>query len=143
MAGRRTKEFADVQEPAVPGLRWRVTERPTQWWRRPWLRTFARADVVATDGRRYVVRVIPVLWPRDSPVLDGAGELVPGAVASTVWGVATLFFRRRSVWGVRVFRERSRFRVGPLMYGEELGDLQAGVERAHEIATALAAGQMP
>jgi hypothetical protein len=114
------------------------------------MRTGAEADVLAPERRRYSVRVIRVLWPRHSPVLDGAsnvldgaGNFVPGgAIVGAAGDVVSLFASRR-VWSVRVFGEAARFRLPPLVYGEEWRDRDDAVQRAREIAEGLAVGQRP
>lgn len=127
----------------MPSLTWRERTRPIHWWTRLLVRTFARADVLAPDGRSYLVRVVPVLWPRKAPILDGVDNIVqPGAVVSGLAVLASLF-TSRAVWGVRVLREPGGFGVRTLMYGEEFRDFDDSVARARQIANRLEAGKAP
>jgi hypothetical protein len=104
-------------------------------------RTAARVDVIAPDGREYVVRAVRVWWPRESPVLDATGDLLPGPVGTVAGGASILSGRAR--WGVRVLREPNWLRIRPLMYGEELVHREDGVRRALDIGRSLAAGRGP
>ena len=117
--------------------------RPSGRWKRLLIRKFAQADVAAPDGRRYVVRVVPMMLRRDAPVLDGTTNVV--MPPDTVSGIAVLWsvFTSRAAWGVRVLREPGRFGFRPLMYGEEYRDFDASVARALEIANGLAHGRAP
>lgn len=105
-------------------------------------RTIAQVDVTAPDGRGYVVRVVRVLWPRDSRALDSASDLPGGETVGAVAGAVSLF-TSRTVWSVRSFRATNRLRIRPLIYGEELRDRDVSVRRALEIAQRLVAGHKP
>jgi len=125
-------------EMARHGVRWRERGNPRQRWRRLFVRTVAQADVLSPDGRRYIVRVIRVLWPprrgvpgSDTGSLVDAVEILPD------------LFGWRIVWGVRVLVESGRYSPRSLAYGEELRLRDDALVRAREIAEGLSQGRRP
>lgn len=134
------------------GVRWRVSARGTRGWGRRGRRPIAQTDVVAPDGRRYVVWLVRVFWAaepesRTSGVVGRVsgvlGDLLPNPISLALEVVNAVFTPGPSSWGVRVFREGARFRPRSLVYGEEFTDFHDSVVRAREIANALVAGGRP
>lgn len=139
-------EFADVEGPAVAEVLWRVPDRQRKRLR-PWLRNpvVAQGHVVAPDGRRYLVQVVRLSWPKnDSPVGEGIGAFLPNAVSFALGVVRSVLTQRPDVcWGVRVFRQAARHRPDSLVYGAEFREFDDGLERGYEIANFLVAGGKP
>ena len=116
---------------------WRERTYPSGRWRRLFARTVAHTDVVAPNGRAYVVRVIRLLWPPAGRQNAAGGwpveeaDAIPAVLATRV------------VWGVRVFDESRRFPSRPLVFGEEWRGRENAVRRALEIAEGLSQGPKP
>jgi hypothetical protein len=128
----------------MAAVRWRVSTRGSRGWGRRGRQPIAQADVVAPDGRRYVVWLVRVFWGgTDSRVSGVLGNLLPNPISFAVDVVNAVFTPGHSSWGVRVFREGARFRSRSLVYGEEFSDFHDSVVRAREIANDLAAGGRP
>jgi hypothetical protein len=126
-----------VGEMANRGFLWREQGYPRQRWRRLFVRTVAQADVIAPDGRPYIVRVVRVLWPR-----RGGLGLVTGSPVDAVEVLPTLV-ATRVVWGVRVLAGSARYPLRPLVYGQELRRREDALFRAREIAEGLSQGRRP
>jgi hypothetical protein len=124
-----------VGETANAGITWRERGYPRQRWRRLFVRTVAQADVLAPDGRRYIVRVIRVLWPH-----GGGPGLDTGSPIDTVQVLPTLV-ATRVAWGVRVLDGSGRYPLRDLVYGEEWRRREDALLRAREIAEGLSQGR--
>lgn len=126
-----------MDETATRGVIWRERGYPRQRWRRLFVRTVAQADALAPDGRRYVVRVIRVLWPPGRAVgIDTGSPIDAVQVLPNLIGW-------RVVWGVRVLAESGRYRPRRLVYGEERRLPADAVVCGREIAEGLAQGHRP
>ena len=113
---------------------WRERDYPSRRWQRLWVRTVARAEVLAPDGRAYAIRVFRLLWP------GGSGQLaLIGTPLDVVEGAAAMF-TSRVVWAVRVLDTTGRFPLRSVVFGEEWRHRQDAVRRAHQIAEQLLQG---
>src|SRR4051794_601953 len=61
--GQRPQKCADVGRSAQDAVRAGASVRTRRYWCWPWARPVTEVDVVAPDGRRYVVQVARVPWP--------------------------------------------------------------------------------
>src|SRR4051812_856568 len=113
-----------VEETVCGGVTWQERAYPRQWWRRLFVRTLARAMVLAPDGRRYTVRVVRIFWP------GGHGSTLTAGWPIETIEVVPAVVETRVVWGVRVLGESTRSRVRPLVYGEEMRSPDRALLRA-------------
>src|SRR4051794_8466531 len=96
-----------VRAPAMTStLRWWARPVPRHWWTRVPFRAFAIGHVTAPDGTSYMVRVVLIKLPRETPVSDTVTNVVADVVRPdmAVLSAGGLFsyLRGHSVWGVRV-----------------------------------------
>lgn len=119
-------------------IEWRGPGYPRQRLRRLIVRTIARAEVIAPDGRRFSIRVVRLFWPPRG----GTGIEIGTLLVESVQELPNLL-GTRVVWRVSVEGEPRWFRLRPFIYGEEFRRPEDAQIRAREVAVGLLHGRNP